>query len=352
MFPFEQLPSHLPPYPFEAFTAFITRTAEQNHYSTVELICDFFFPDLDHRVARQVSDLGVLSFGRVPKLTGCSEDTLQATTFFHLARKFDRSTHPQAVSRFLKGCITPYVRWCTTCLKEASFYRLHHRCLLLEGCPQHNQCLCDVCPVCTRFVPLLISPLHIGYCPYCHSDFRTATAENLTDEAQIKALYRQTMIMYLLTPQPWENYSSQIVKLVGTHLKQLRQSRRVSGPDIAERINITSAALEGIEYGQAAQRGGSFLSYFKYAEFLGVSLHTVFKTVVEKWVRGDVKVSENWHEELLVRQVEEVLATSKTREPITQQALAEMVGVSRRTIQKNRLVVDILKQFNVQVCSK
>src|SRR5262245_20423143 len=113
---FDTLPIHPPPERLESLTGYLTRLAEANGILSIDGLSATCFPERDRRIARSIADYPPLSFTTLAHVTACSESLLRSTTFYHLGSKFGRSTHPQALSRFLSGSVAQYLRFCPACL--------------------------------------------------------------------------------------------------------------------------------------------------------------------------------------------------------------------------------------------
>ena len=104
----------------------------------------------------------------------------------------------------------------------------------------------------------------------------------VTDEAELKtAACVEDEIIFLLTPQPWEANSASIIKLVGRQLAHARQAKRLTGMEIANQIGVTPTVIEGMERGNVQNKGATFRSYSKYADYLCLSLKQVFSSVID-----------------------------------------------------------------------
>ena len=281
---FDALPLHPQPEYLESLTSYLMRLAELNGISSIDGISTLCFPHQDRRITRDIADYPPVSFGQLIIACTCSEAMLRTTTFFHLAAKFGRSTRPQPVSRFLSGCISQYLRYCPTCVTEQQvpYYLLSWRFLMLTCCWKHRCRLLDTCKHCSEPMPLFTSPFKLGNCPKCLRSLVLCTTTLVTDEAEIEAAARvQDEIVFLLTPQLWEASSASIIKLVGRHLAHGRQAKRLTAVEIANQIEVTTTVVEGIERGNFQNKGATFQSYIKYANYLGLSLKEVFRDVID-----------------------------------------------------------------------
>jgi hypothetical protein len=90
LYTFDVLPVHPAPLPLESYTSYLTRLAESNGLTRYSDLAERLFPNFHALKVREFTDYAPVSFGRLVDETLCSETDLQATTFFHLARKFGR----------------------------------------------------------------------------------------------------------------------------------------------------------------------------------------------------------------------------------------------------------------------
>src|SRR5258708_32507555 len=94
---FETLPLHPRPARMELFTSYLTRLAKANGMGgIVDLLLAASFPGKHSKYhvkerSQSLTENSVSSFGTLPIISHCSEETLRATTFFHVGRKFGRS---------------------------------------------------------------------------------------------------------------------------------------------------------------------------------------------------------------------------------------------------------------------
>src|SRR6266700_679889 len=98
---FDTLPIHPPPEPLESFTSYLTRLAEANSLKTMSSLAFTCFFDQKSKSIRWQKDNPPASFGMLPAAAKCSISSLLGTTFYHLGKKFERSSLPQSISHFL-----------------------------------------------------------------------------------------------------------------------------------------------------------------------------------------------------------------------------------------------------------
>ena len=281
---FDVLPLHPQPEYLESLTSYLMRLAELNGISSIDGLSALCFSCQDRRITRDIADYPPVSFGDLTKVGTWSEEILRTTTFFHLAAKFGRSTLPQPMSRFLSGCISPNLRYCPICFSEQreSYYLLPQRFLMLTCCCKHKCRLLEACGHCGELIPLFTSPFKLGNCPRCQQSLKLCAAAPVSDEGELEAaLHAHDDIVFLLTPQPWEANSSDVIKRVGRRLSHMRQIKRLTAMEVASQIGVTLTVVEGIERGDFQGRGATLQCYFKYAHYLCLDLKEVFSDAID-----------------------------------------------------------------------
>lgn len=105
---FDTLPLHNPPEQFESFTSYLTRLAEMNGIKSITGLASIC--SLDNlpygNTLRFLRDCPPLSLGTLELITGCSEATLLRTTFYHLGKKFGRSTETSLYPGFVTAQVS------------------------------------------------------------------------------------------------------------------------------------------------------------------------------------------------------------------------------------------------------
>jgi hypothetical protein len=201
---FDVLPIHPPPERLESYTGYLTRLAEHNGLMRFTDLADRLFPGTHALKVREFTDYTPSSYGRLLCETTCTEMLLQTTTFFHLARKFGLSPLSYKLRAFMRGALSPHLRYCPHCIAETGFYQLPWRLYPLSGCPQHGCFLLDCCTFCGSAIRLLTVPFRIGRCPHCQADLRQCSAPSLTPDMHTQVQARYLDIAFLLSPQTWE----------------------------------------------------------------------------------------------------------------------------------------------------
>ncbi len=281
---FDVLPLHPRPEYLESLTSYLMRLAEINGISSIDGISALCFPHQDRRITRDIADYSPVSFSDLTRVGAWNEEILRTTTFFHLAAKFGRSTLPQPMSRFLTSCVGQYLRYCPVCFAEqrVRYYLLSWRFLMLTCCCKHKCRLLEACKHCGELIPLFASPFKLGNCPKCQQSLKLCATVSVSDEVELGvASHAHDVIVFLLTPKPWEADSGSVIKQVGQRLSHMRRMKRLTAAEVASQIGVTLTIVEGIERGDFQGRGATLQCYFKYAHYLCLSLVEVFSDVIE-----------------------------------------------------------------------
>ena len=281
---FDVLPLHPRPEYLESFTSYLMRLAEHNGISSIDGISALCFPLQDRRITRDVADYPPTSFGNLPTVGVCNEEMLRTTTFYHLAAKFGRSTLPQPTSRFLSGSISQYLRYCPECFAEqqASYNLLSWRFLMVTCCRKHRCRLLETCGHCGDLIPPFTSPFKLGNCPRCQRSLKLCAATSVSYEEELEVASRANDdILFLLTPQLWEEYSSEVIKHLGQQFAHVRQMKRLTAVEVANQLGVTLTIVEGIERGDFQNRGATLQHYAKYAHFLCLGLKELFNKALD-----------------------------------------------------------------------
>ena len=167
---FDTLPVHPRPEELESLTGYLIRVAEANEIHQPAWLFDLAQSDVVSSKqigTRRIIDNPPQSLCEIAVLTSRTEDELLSTTFYHLARKFNRPTLPISISQFLAGSVAKHLRYCPSCLAESPYYSLLWRFSALSGCARHKNRLLDHCEHCGHTIPLFASLLKVGTCPTC-----------------------------------------------------------------------------------------------------------------------------------------------------------------------------------------
>jgi transcriptional regulator with XRE-family HTH domain len=285
MYFFDALPSHPKPESLESLTSYLMRLAKSNGISSMNGLSAVCFPHQDRRITREIADYPPTSFESLMKVTTCSKESLLATTFFHVAAKFGRSTHPQALSRFLSGAVCDFLRYCPVCLVEQQtpHYLLSWRFLMLSYCTKHRCRLLEICGQCSRPIPLFIAPFKMGYCPFCGWNMKKSQVISEPEEKMLTTTVCTQDIEFLLKDYPSELHGNHTIHLIGQRLAYERRKRHITAVHLAQQIGITLSVVEGIERGHPMGKGASFQGYVEYANYLQLSLKEVFHLALDEF---------------------------------------------------------------------
>lgn len=342
---FDTLPLRPRPQPLESFTSYLTRVAEANgkrYLSHLKPYIDLYV-NISH-----FADYPPHSFGKLPTLTSCSESELLRTTFFHAGKKFSRLYHSRLLANFLIGLIAPTLRYCPFCLQDDPYYSLVWRFLPLGGCPKHACDLLEICGHCERQVPIFSSPLRIGICPACNKDLRLCTSSSLTEKKlqEVSMTFRE--IEFLLSPCSWETTEPFFLEKLGMEFSLLRHEKQLKPLDVIKQTTLSWRTLEAIEYGQSDTDRASLRWYLEYAHYFGVSLNSIFTTMLQR-EEGDrqvrsLRVKRFFLEDEVLEQVQEVVERLHMPGSImTLKAISAATGISPQGLRKHPRVRDFLR---------
>lgn len=339
---FNTVPLHPRPEELESLTSYLTRLSELNGIQSVDNLSAVFFPQQSRRVTRKLADFPPLAMNILAETTTLTETNLLAMTFYHLGKKFNRSTHPQALSRFLSGSVSDSLRYCPSCLTDTPYYRLFWRFNGLRICPDHGCLLLDKCGHCGSPISLLKAPLKIGRCPECGGDLRTCETVVVQISERPSQIPQYQQIRHFLSPAPWEE-NPDIIQAVGNQFATWRRARGFTSVEVAERLDLTQTAIEGMERGNVLSRGGRFQNYVEYSRFWDMFLHDLFINALQSHA---TKSDESyWREEWLFNQAQKGVESLIAKDiPVTQRTVSKAVGVSPGTLRNYRRVWQLMKQ--------
>lgn len=351
----DRLPLHPQPQPLESFSSYLQRLAEKNGFRRLS--------DFSHLLAIPVSalakiaDYPLLSFGLVTERTGCPQDRLLATTFYHVSKKFIYSIPPYPHMRFFVGSFGNHLRYCPACLKEAPYYSLLWRFLMLLGCDKHQFRLLEQCGHCGSKIPLFTIPAQVGICPTCSSKLCECPAEKLS-EFEIEHNALQTAdLAFLVTPSACEDDPG-LVKAIGQQLAALRHEQQRLMKEVAVSLGVPRKHLEGIEQDRPGM-GAYFLTYLQYADALGVSVQTVFDSAFPQSATMHYHVSHipitnlGWsrryqREVELGIQAQRVIQSCQARGvPVTAEIIMRELGLLRSALQYLPAVKALIDQVSL-----
>jgi transcriptional regulator with XRE-family HTH domain len=345
---FDVLPIHPPPHPLESFTSYLTRLAQENGIQHFSDIAYRLFPGLDPLSVRGLTDYPPSSWGNLAREAACTENTLLATTFYHLARKFGRTPSSRPLAPFFSGAIAPSLRYCPQCLVEQPYYRLCWRLSLLTGCPDHGCSLLDRCGGCGRPLGLLNSNLQIGICPHCSTDLRTCVAPALDSPTWLQMKDIRLDLKYLLLPQAWETGTSGAAIAAGHEFARLRRHLAQSTAEVSRQAGITQAGVRSVERGCALSPGAILLRYFRYAHYLGIPLRHIFENGLEHFASVEQEEHLTYEQQLEARLQRAVRRLQSSAHPINDQTLREWTGLSLQTLHKHPTTRAILERLETE----
>jgi hypothetical protein len=284
-----------------------------------------------------------LSFGTISTRTSNAQEDLLATTFYHLGKKFGRSTRPSPFARFLRGSLGSHLRFCPACLLEDGHYSLIWRFLMLDGCATHRCRLLEYCGHCGASLPLFGLRLQVGVCPTCSEDLTRCSAEQLSEQEVREASLRTSDLAYLLSPHPCEEDNG-IAKTVGRRLATLRRGKQLFAQHVATHLGAPESQIRGIERG-GTEQGAPFHLYVQYADYLDVSLQEVLNgtyaspgeqettTLITVTSQPQDLTRRQREGELIERLQEAIPQLEALGKPITTRAISQFVGVTRQGLQ-------------------
>ena len=344
-FYFDSLPLHPPPRGLESFSSFVLRLAEANGIQSVRVLSALL--GISAATLIRLSDYPLLSFGTTSRRTSAVQEDLLATTFYHLGKKFGRSTRPSPLARFLRGSLGSRLRYCPACLFENGYYSLTWRFLMLDGCATHGRRLLEDCGHCGVSLPLFGLPQQVGVCPTCGEDLSSCSAEQLAEREVEEASLRTSDLEYLLSPHPREEGNG-VAKMVGRRLATLRRGKQLFAQHVATNLGVPESQIRGIERGGTAQ-GAPFHIYMQYADYLGVSLRDVFNgtyaspgeqkeplptTTFITFTRQPPDITRLGREGELIERLQEAIPQLEALgKPITTRAISQFVGLTRQGLQ-------------------
>ena len=329
---FETLPLHPQPAPLESLTSYLARLAEANDLSALHQLHNLFFPDHGSSIIQEMADYPWTSYGRLPTVAACSETNIQATTFYHLLNKFQRSTLPQAAGQFLAKNLVRQIRYCPQCLQDDQpYYPLTWRFGSLSGCPKHGCCLEDGCGHCGCSIPLLAAPFRLGYCPTCQQGLHTVQPKRLSETQWQTTREHAFDLAFLLQPQAWEQEAEP--RQVGPRLRYFREQKGISMSQIVDHLGSGRQLVQAIE-GPHLRPRAHFGHYLAYSQYVGVSMVALFNMTLPPSAQTALKnvtpaERRQQQEAALLQSIDETVSQLiQEGKPITQEVVAKRMGRS------------------------
>lgn len=341
LYPFDYLPIHPPPYPLESLTSYLLRLSHLNGMSSLHGLEQFCFSKNAHHVHLGIGDLPRPSLARLTRLTGWDEPQLRATTLYTLLNKFQR----RHAASFMRSSLALRLRFCPECLAEELYYRLPWRFIQLNGCVIHQCRLLEVCGHCGQPLPLVTSPITLGICLSCGTDLRNCPPPEMSPEEQVVAQRWQDNLVYLLTPQPWEDHPNSIAASIGPWLSFVRRERGLLRVNLAQAQGFSSDTF-GVLERPSFQKQGSFQVFAAYAESLNLTWQEIFGTLLERFQQTPCNLDQLWTDRLTTLAQEAIMALLTEPTLVTFTAVAHRVGVSPVTLRKYPTIVALVNQHS------
>lgn len=282
------------------------------------------------RTTRELNDFLPMYVAPVAVATGRTEAEILRTTYYHLARKFNRAAHPQAISRFFATTVAETASVCPGCLRGGRGRSLLHNFTAVTGCTEHRCHLLDRCPHCTRSIPHFKAPFSVAHCNHCNFDFRAHTTPAFTPD--YRTYRRINDLRYLLYPKQWELESERIIRTVGYMLSNNRQYYGLTSIEAATEIGIDLHRLEGIELAAIQSKGATFADFLAYVDFFDLSFQTVFERAIELLDRDPEIQRSTLAYERVVRAITDL---EKADAIVSKAAIRRKARVARETVCKH-----------------
>ncbi len=279
---FDFLPVHPPPETLESLTSYLIRLAEKNCLQTMAAIANLCFSDLPYSRVSILRDYPGTPLEHLQACTGYKESVLQATTFYHLGKKFGRMYDVKAFQVFLSGSLNKNLRYCPMCIRDYGYYSLIWRFKILNECVVHSCQLLDICKHCSHVIPIFPSCFQVGICSWCGGDLRACSVLSLSEEELQQANALSQDLVFLLTSQLWETKTHRIAQDIGQHLALLRQAKGRNVDEMAHHLVMPSRKVLGVEFEYTYTYNTTFQDYLKYIRSLDVSFRDVFESVQKK----------------------------------------------------------------------
>jgi len=381
------IPKVQKPVTDEILTTYIARTAQANYYKVRE-----FFAMLgvnprgqfNHRIDIRPRDFIDLSFAS--GLTGQSQDTLLALTFYPLERKFIRSSI-RPTFEMLRGLYAINRRYCPLCLMEfekrgmQGVYKSIWQITDVSICDKHKTPLITQCKFCGAVQPYIDDSLVAYHCKNCGKDLgyeteqcAQASSEQLKRVSQWQALISNGIEG--LADRPEIVYE---VLITITLIFLLQKSKDAAINDIPQGIISRpelSRAFSLIKSGR-----DYFLTPFmllKYLNCINVSVEEFFNTKVPDWfidklldylkidygqlcyserntksqpnrraiIRPDISPKKGRAVKATVADITYAAnQLRKNNRPITYKNIAELAGISVRCINKRPDLIEAIKEI-------
>ncbi len=345
IYPFDRLPLHPGPYPLETLTSYLLRLAASNSFPTMASFSRFCFADKQLPFRRRLLDTPPKSLQRLAMISGQSEERLWATTSQSLLNKFNRNHMSSSMpTAFLKNSLSHHLRYCPSCLSDTLYIQLPWRFLMLEGCVHHQCRLLDTCGHCGSTLYLLPDPHRFGYCPNCKQPLHTSPSISLTEEEQTIAQSRYDDLVYLLTPQDWEEHTQSIAASIGPWLAFIRRQLNIPCLVIAQHANTGKGFTRLVECEDRPWQT-TFDAYSRYLDILNLNWRDLFPIIIDKF-QDTPAILDNLWTHYLVQQAQPIIEQMiEDNCLVTHTGLARQLGIAFQTLQKIPELIALLETY-------
>jgi hypothetical protein len=318
------LPAHPQPEPLESLNSYIKRLAAANR---IQHIHNFAHLAAIREPRFLFDNMPLPSFGRLAAIAGCTDAHLLALTFYHLGHKFSRAT--RTLRSFLSDSIVSHSRYCPHCLADQGYHALAWSFPHLVGCPTHAVYLLEHCGHCGATIPLNSTFLSVTHCPSCKNDLRACSTRSLSMADRQTCLQHWNDLVYLLTPQPWEEHGYEVAAGARQRLGFVRLEKRWGGKQVANQLNRRAEIIFAMENAARSGRGESFQDYLRYADLLQVTLSAQFMDAENTGYKTKARL----HQEVLEAKVREAIEILESQGgSITQESVSQLVGFRSGTL--------------------
>lgn len=256
---FDVFPIRPSPQPLEALSSYLSRLAAANGIASCSGFLRWIFPNYT-RYAHHITDFPLKRWDALPQVSTLSLETLQSMTFYYVNQHFGLSEQTQT-RHPLRGCLSPYLRYCPVCLSEKGYASLLWRITILTGCAQHQIRLQECCPHCGETIPLLRLRAP-GHCPCCEGDLCDVEIVSLhPDEIDVTTIRTSDLTALLQRP-----------KTTGMLWQTRREFLGVSIGEMARALGVTRKRLLVFEWGRTSL---PLTLVLRYCDQLGFCLRDI-----------------------------------------------------------------------------
>jgi DNA-binding XRE family transcriptional regulator len=337
------LPAHPRPKPLESLNSYMKRLAQANgihHFKTFSHFTGIRDPK------RALTHISRYVVGNLDTVTQCTEQDLLALTAYFLGCKFGRE---QSLGRFLSGSVADDLRWCPFCLAEQRYFQLTWSFLQITGCRQHGIHFLEVCPHCQQTISLKSSSLALDTCPHCEGNLCHARVRPLTDDEWLTSHRWWDELVYLLTPQDWQQAPSRrVAEAVRQRLGFLRRASGLEAQQVAKALGVRKNSVLAIENETCSGIGETLNDYLLYVDYLGLKLSDVFRESAEA---GYIHKDDLYAEEMLRRTQVAIQQLKAADIPVTQKHVGAILGYEPSALRNYPQVHDLL-QTEAQIRNK